>query len=109
MSWAWPGGLGAMFNAKPVDGVTVRLLEVVTLWVPAVTSIGPVAAPGGITNDKLALLDALIGALRVPPPCCAKVTVVAPPLVAVKLLPITVITVPIEPVVGANPEMLGTP
>ena len=59
-SWAtWPGG-GAVFSSEKStesvsleDASTVKLLLEVAVWLPTVTEIEPVVAPGGTLTIKV--------------------------------------------------------
>jgi len=61
--------LGVALNVKLEAAVIVREVEDTALWLFAVTVIGPVAAPVGMTKDKLVALALEMEAGIVPPPC----------------------------------------
>jgi len=107
----WPGirltDAGVTPKVKPEDVVTVRLLTEVAVLAPTITSIGPVAAPAGITNDKLAAVNADTGAFIEPPPCWASITWGVAAFSPIKLAPVTVMIVPATPDAGENPVMAG--
>ena len=65
---------GAAAIVKVEDAITTSELDEVALWPFAVTTTGPVAAPLGITNERLFALAVDNGAGIVPPPCWFNVT-----------------------------------
>ncbi len=92
---------------KVEDVVTVRGPVELTFCVPTVKEIGPVAAPGGMTNETVPAVEALTGALIVAPPCPVSVTWGTVPLTPPRLLPLIVTTVPIGPEAGEKLEIVG--
>jgi hypothetical protein len=70
--------------------------------------MGPVAAPGGITNEMLVGLAVVIGAEIVPDPCWLSVTV-APPEPRTRFVPVIVTNIPAGPDFGLKSAMEGVP
>jgi hypothetical protein len=85
----------------------VRFVDETPEAPPAVIVIGPVAAPAGITNDRPVALALTIGAAMLPPCWLLSVTCgVAVPL-SVKLLPLTVTSVPTGADAGLKDVIMG--
>jgi len=98
---------GPAVTENPDDATTLKLsAETVELFA-AVTVTGPDVAPVGITKLMLVAVKLATGAPMLPPPCWLRVTVGVPVPPAVKLLPVTVICVPIGPDVGLNVVITG--
>src|SRR5271155_3952323 len=68
--------------------------------------MGPVAAPVGITNDKMVEVALETGAGSVPPPAWTSVTCGVAPF-GVKFVPVTVIIAPTDADVGLKLAMVG--
>ena len=98
--------LGAAVRVKFEEETIVSGVDVVALWPLTVTVIGPVAAPEGITNDRLFELALETGAGIVPPPCRLSVTCGVVPL-AVKPLPVIVTSAPIAADAGLKLVIAG--
>jgi hypothetical protein len=60
---------GPAASVKLEDDTTVSALDEVELSPSTVTVIGPLAAPDGITKERLPAVKLEIGAMIVPPPC----------------------------------------
>jgi hypothetical protein len=86
--------------------VIVNEVEDEALCEFAVTVIGPVAAPVGMTKDRLVALALDTEAGIVPPPCWLSVTT-GVALFAVKFVPVTAMRLPTDADVGVKLVMLG--
>jgi len=106
----WPGSsvavLGVAVKVKLFAAVIVSVPEDTALCPLAVTVTGPVAAPVGMTNDKLVELAPETEAGIVPPPCWLSVACGIAPF-AVKLVPVTVMAAPAEADAGLKPVIVG--
>ena len=91
---------------KVEEETIVKLLEDVALSPLTETVIGPLAAPLGMTNERLVAVKLDTGAGTIPPPCALSVTWGAPPF-DVKLVPVTVTSEPSEAELGLNPLIVG--
>lgn len=91
---------------KLFAAVIVSELEETALCPFAVTVTEPVAAPVGITNDKLVAAALETDAGIAPPPCWLNVTV-GVALFPVKFVPLTVTTLPTDADVGLKLVMVG--
>jgi len=98
--------LGVALSVKLDAAVIVSEVEDTAFWLFAVTVMGPVAAPVGMTKDRLVALALETEAGIVPPPCWFNVTE-GIALFAVKFVPVTVISVPTAADVGVKLVIVG--
>src|ERR1019366_5979132 len=97
---------------KVLDGVTVNSdgdrVPVVALPLEADTVMIPVAAVDGTINVRLFTVDAVTGAETMPPPCATIRTSAGVPALDTRPEPVKVTEVPIGPLAGENPLMIGS-
>jgi hypothetical protein len=97
---------GVAFRVKLDAAVTVSEVDETAFCPFAVTVMGPVAAPVGMTKDTFVALKLETEAGIDPPPCWFSVTT-GVALFAVKFVPVTKISVPTDADVGLKPVIVG--
>jgi hypothetical protein len=107
----WPGisvaVVGTAEIVKVDAAVIVKGPADVTLCVPTVTVNFPVAAPSGTTKAIVVAVKLETGAVIIPPTELLNCTEGMSPAVGLKLLPVTLIRVPIVADLGLKPATTG--
>jgi hypothetical protein len=98
--------LGTAVSVNVEAATIVSGVDEVPLWPFTVTVIGPVAAPEGTAKERLVALAPVTGATIILAPAVYSVTTGVAPF-AVKFVPVTLTTVPMEADVGAKLVMVG--